>query len=81
LNAGKNPEWEESIDIDVESIAAPILIEVYDVDVFSNEIIGAGVISGKSVCKPNGANLWIPIIHKGKQAGTVHIESRYTALA
>lgn len=37
VNAGKTPRWNESVSVDVKSLAGYLVMTVYDVDVFSNE--------------------------------------------
>jgi Ca2+-dependent lipid-binding protein len=50
-NAGKHPKWNKVFDIEVRSVSDNFVIEVYDVDVFGNELIGAGIAKGRSLCK------------------------------
>jgi Ca2+-dependent lipid-binding protein len=74
LNAGKRPKWNKIFDIEVKSISDNFLIEVYDVDVFGNELIGAGIAKGRALCKGSQIN-WFPISYQGKEAGKVLISS------
>jgi len=50
VNAGKTPKRDKIFDVEVTSISDNFLIEVYDVDVFNNELIGAGIAKGRDLC-------------------------------
>lgn len=49
-NAGSTPKWNKSFDIGVKRVTDNIIIEVYDVDVFDNELIGAGIAHVENLC-------------------------------
>lgn len=49
-NSGKRPKWNKMFDLQVKSISDNLIFEVYDVNVFENQLIGAGIAKGKALC-------------------------------
>ena len=77
-NAGSTPKWNKSFDIGVKRVTDNIIIEVYDVDVFDNELIGAGIAHVENLCVDKQKSTWFTVNFKGELAGQILIESEWT---
>jgi len=77
VNAGKNPVWRESVSVDVKKINGFLEISVFDVDVFSNEIVGKTNVQLRDLCKAQPVDLRYKIYYKNKVAGTVRITAQW----
>jgi len=77
-NAGKNPVWNQTYEIDIKYIGDDMWLKVFDEDVTTNDAVGATQIKCSSLCLPGGLDDWFTITFKGKSAGQLHLKSVWT---
>ena len=68
-NTGKNPEWNETFEIDVKYVGDDMIIKVLDKCMEGDDKIGETSIKASSLCSGTGIDDWFPIQFKGKQSG------------
>ena len=71
-NAGKNPVWDESLEIRVENDDC-IMVEVTDWNEYNDhQLIGEGAFSILNASCKKSKEVSLPIFYKGKNAGTLN---------
>ena len=73
--AGKEPKWNESFNIDVKYIGDDMTVKVMDDDIGKDDSIGVAKIKLSSFCVNGGFDEWYEISFKGKPAGKIHLSS------
>ena len=68
-SAGKDPQWHETLDLDVKYIGDDLLFEVIDKEMVNDDMIGSASIKISSLCANGGIDEWWTIMFKGKSAG------------
>ena len=72
----KNPLWNESFEIPIDSLDDEIKISCYDQDSLSNDLIGELSKSLSQICSTQ--ELWLILEYKGNKAAEIMISSSYT---
>ena len=72
--AGKEPTWNETLEIDVKYIGDDLKIWVMDEDVGNDDLIGEATVKLSSLCVNGGLDDWWTITFKGKKAGSLHMK-------
>ena len=73
-DGGKNPVWNEHLEIDVKYVGDDIEIAVMD-----SEVLGSDKLIGNVLCKASGLTVngglddWWQITHKGVNMGKIHL--------
>lgn len=76
--AGKTPKWNETFNFDVKYIGDDLRLFILDEDTVSSDRVGEATIKFASLCLNGGIDEWFEIQHKGKLAGKVHLQSKFT---
>jgi Ca2+-dependent lipid-binding protein len=50
-DGGKNPEWNESFDIPIQSLSDQVRITCYDEDTLSNDLVATQSFAMEDLCK------------------------------
>ena len=58
-DGGKNPEWNESFDIPIQSMSDQVRITCYDEDALSNDLVGTQSFDMEKLCANQGINEWL----------------------
>ena len=74
---GKSPHWNETYEIDVKYLGDDLMLEIDDKDMMSTDMIGTAVIKLSSLCCNEGVDDWFLIQYKGRNAGKIHLRSRF----
>ncbi len=74
---GKNPQWNESFDIEIKSLQDEIKFTVYDEDSMTNDLVGERLFKVRSICQAALTQRTIPLIYQGKRSGDVSIETSF----
>ena len=53
------------------------MLEIDDKDMMSTDMIGTAVIKLSSLCCNEGVDDWFLIQYKGRNAGKIHLRSRF----
>ena len=72
----KNPLWNETFEIAIESLQDELKISCYDQDSLSNDLIGELSVPLSKLCSVN--EQWLNLDYKGKKAAEIMISSNYT---
>ena len=72
--AGKEPVWNETVDLDVKYIGDDIKIWVMDENVTDSDIVGEASVKLSALCVNGGLDDWWTITYKGKKAGSLHLK-------
>ena len=62
-NAGKNPIWNETKDIDVKYIGDDMTITVFDENLTNSSEVASAVIKLSSFCIDDGIDEWFALQH------------------
>ena len=73
-DAGKEPVWNETLELDVKYIGDDINIWVMDENVMTDACIGEASVKLSSLCVNGGLDDWWTITYKGKKAGMLHMK-------
>ena len=73
-DAGKEPTWNETLDLDVKYIGDDMKIWVMDENITSDSLIGEASVKLSSLCVNGGLDDWWTITYKGKKAGSLHMK-------
>ena len=76
--AGKEPTWNETLELDVKYIGDDMKIWVMDEDVTNDDLIGEASVKLSSLCVNGGLDDWWTITYKGKKAGMLHLKGDWT---
>ena len=77
--AGKEPTWfDEQMMIDVKYVGDDLHLAVMDETVGIDDSIGEATIKLTSLCYGDGLDEWFEIIYRGKEAGHIHLSSKWT---
>ena len=77
-SAGKEPTWNETLELDVKYIGDDMKIWVMDEDVTNDDLIGEASVKLSSLCVNGGLDDWWTITYKGKKAGMLHMKGDWT---
>ena len=77
-NAGKNPVWNQTFILQLGSTGDDIKLEVKDHDTIGATIIGQATIKASSLCVNGGVRDWFTVDFRGRSAGQILIESKFT---
>ena len=72
--AGMEPVWNETVELDVKYIGDDIMIWVMDENVTDDSVIGEASVKLSSLCVNGGLDDWWTITYKGKKAGSLHMK-------
>ena len=72
----KNPLWNETFEIPIESLQDQLTISCYDQDSLSNDLIGELILPISQLCSVH--EQWVDLQYKGKKAAEILISSNYT---
>ena len=73
-DGGKEPEWNEEIELDVKYIGDDMELEVKDDNVIlADEVLGVATIKMSSLCIPGGIDDWWEVAVNGKKTGAIHL--------
>ena len=75
--AGKNPVWNEVLELDVKFIGDVVTIRVKDENVTDSEIVGETEIKLSAFCVQGGIDDWWQLSYKGKKAGEIHLKGMW----
>ena len=74
-DGGKEPKWNEELELDVKYIGDDMELEIKDDNVIlADELIGSATIKLSSLCIPGGLDDWWEVAHKGKRVGAIHLK-------
>ncbi len=65
---GKNPSWNESFDLQIQSMGDEVEISIFDEDILTNDLVASSIFQLATLCKNQGISLWIPLNFEGKKA-------------
>ena len=71
---GKEPIWNETLELDVKYIGDDIKVWVMDENITADGCIGEASIKLSSLCVNGGLDDWWIVTHKGKKAGSLHMK-------
>ena len=77
-NAGKNPVWNQTFILQLGSTTDDIKLEIKDNVTVGATIIGQATIKASSLCIKGGVRDWFTVDFRGRSAGQILIESKYT---
>ena len=77
-NGGKNPVWNQTFVLQLGSTTDDIKFEVKDNDAVGATIIGQATIKASSLCINGGVRDWFTVDFRGRSAGQILIESKFT---
>ena len=76
-DAGRNPVWNEVIELEVNNISDDIHLRVMDENVGANCEIGCCSIKLAAMCTPGGLEDWWGIAFGNKKAGRIHLRGEW----
>ncbi|TNV81761.1 hypothetical protein FGO68_gene14942 [Halteria grandinella] len=77
--AGKNPEWNETFNINLENFDDPFQLTCYDEDVLSDDFIGEASFRANQLCGEQANAIkreWHALVYKGQKSAEILIEGR-----
>ena len=77
-SGGKNPVWNETVEIPVEKFDKKLEIKVKDEDIGSSETVCEAKIEIGDFCKQASCEKAVPLEHKGKATGgEIHFSAEW----
>jgi Ca2+-dependent lipid-binding protein len=72
---GKEPVWNEMLEIPLESLQDTIKIGCYDQDPFTNDLVGEISVPVSTFSSPYSG--WMTLEYKGKRSAEILLQSEY----
>ena len=78
-NGGKSPAWNQTFEIPLGSVSDEVHFEIRDDEVMGSRVIASAHIKGSALAINGGTREWFSVYHDDKQAGRLHLETKFRA--